>query len=322
MMDLSGKVTKLDEHPFQFGDTSDLYRGTLDGTGSVVVKVLRGVSSIPRERELVMQRVTELLEMWSKVQDKYAHRNLCTFYGYVEGWGQLRSPVIPYFKNGNAIKYVKDHPEANHTALLIDIAAGLQWLHAHSIVHGNLKGSNVLVRDDGVACLSDIQLSSVTSTTQFTTAGIAGGARHIAPEIMNPSDDDEEEEDDTAKHTQESDIYSFAMTALEVLTGQPPFSSTKLDSVVISKVVKGIRPERPEVLQSNDVLWKLLQRCWDQDPRVRPSMTEVVNTLSPAHGGIMAYVAPLRERFRKSLALVVGHLRKGFLWIFPRRRRD
>jgi len=282
------------------------------------VKVLRGVSSIPRERDYVLRKVSELLEEWSRIEAECKHRNICAFYGCVQGWGQLPSPVIPYFKNGNVVKYVKDHPDADRMTLLVDIATGLAWLHTQSIVHGNLKASNVLIQDDGVACLSDIQLSSITSTTHFTTAGIAGGARHIAPEIMNPPDDEDEEEDGV-KHTTKSDVYSFAMTSLEILTGQPPFHNIKLDSVVIAKVVKGTRPERPEVSQVDDALWNLLTRCWDQDPKCRPSIAEVLKTLTAARPGPSSYLVILRERFRAGLAIFFVYFRQIIFCILPRR---
>jgi len=321
------RVAKLDDYPFQFGDTSDLYKAMYTGHGLkeviVTIKVLRGVSSIPKEQALVKSKVVDLLNEWAKIQEYPVHPNICTFYGYVEGWGFLPSPVVEYFKNGNAVRYIKDHPEADHMTILRDMTRGLDWLHKRSIVHGNLKASNVLIRDDGVACLSDLQLSTITSTTHFTTAGVAGGARHIAPEIMNPPDADDDEESDAAQYTFESDVYSWAMTALEIRTGQPPFPNIKLDSVVIAKVVKGIRPERPEVLQTDDTMWSLLTRCWDQVPANRPSIGNVLQalTLAQSRPSFLTYFSLTRKMLRSSIIAVFMYFQRVLVWFLPKRWR-
>ena len=80
--------------------------------------------------------------------------------------------------------------------------------------------SNVLIADDGRACISDIRVYLVASQSDFTTASIAGPSRWMAPEIMDPSEDSLSEgelENDYAQITSTAaDVYSFAMTMLEV----------------------------------------------------------------------------------------------------------
>ena len=101
--------------------------------------------------------------------------------------------------------------------------------------------------------------------------------------------------------TQESDIYSFAMVTIEVyrewseihvhsvliiapptqvLTGEVPFSSLKTNWTVVQAVLRGDRPSRPEHPSCTDGLWSLIQRCWDEDPGLRPEIPEVSQTFS------------------------------------------
>ena len=45
----------------------------------------------------------------------------------------------------------------------------------------------------------------------------------------------------------------------------------------------GERPPRPAHPSCTDDLWTLIQRCWDQDPQLRPEIPEVLQTLSSAY---------------------------------------
>ena len=74
--------------------------------------------------------------------------------------------------------------------------------------------ANVLVNDAGDACLTDIGTSIIPYTPDWTMAN-REGARWMAPEVMDPGPDCEADSD-LYTVTPESDVYSFAMTALEV----------------------------------------------------------------------------------------------------------
>ena len=66
----------------------------------------------------------------------------------------------------------------------------------------------------------------------------------------------------------------------QVLTGEVPFSSEKTNWMVVQAVLTGGRPSRPEHRSCTDDLWALIQRCWDQDPGLRPEILEVSQTFS------------------------------------------
>ena len=65
----------------------------------------------------------------------------------------------------------------------------------------------------------------------------------------------------------------------QVLTGDVPFGD-KSDWVAIPAVLRGNRPSRPAHRSCTDGLWALIQRCWDQDPHLRPEILEVSQTIS------------------------------------------
>ena len=75
----------------------------------------------------------------------------------------------------------------------------------------------------------------------------------------------------------------FLLTAAsqtQVLTGKAPFITEKTNWMVVQTMLMGNRPSRPEDPSCTDGLWALIQRCWDQDPGLRPEILEVSQTFS------------------------------------------
>ena len=76
-------------------------------------------------------------------------------------------------------------------------------------------------------------------------------------------------------------LFLLTFTApTQVLTGEVPFSSEKTNWTVLQAVFRGDRPPRPVHSSCTDGLWALTQRCWDQDPGMRPDILEVSQTFS------------------------------------------
>ena len=78
-----------------------------------------------------------------------------------------------------------------------------------------------------------------------------------------------------------ADVFAFGMFAVEVFTGRIPFEEQKNEAVVL-RILRGGRPEMPENGQAvglTDEMWKLLESCWQENPRKRPAMEEVVRRL-------------------------------------------
>lgn len=72
-------------------------------------------------------------------------------------------------KNGSALKYINSTEEViDRMIILGDVASGLEYLHARHIVHGDLRAANVLISDDGRACITDFGLSSLIEVVRAT----------------------------------------------------------------------------------------------------------------------------------------------------------
>jgi len=155
-------------------------------------------------------------------------------------------------------------------------ARGLSYLHECHLIHGDVKGANILVDVDGAIRICDFGLITLSETQIFASAGTSlnqkGTLRWMAPELFTPR----------GKRRKSSDVYAFGMTIVEVYTRRAPFSAEGLsDMQVMRAACDGQRPERPVApnKEVTDRLWSLVCCCWDHAASARPSMSQVVDEL-------------------------------------------
>ncbi|KAJ7463489.1 kinase-like domain-containing protein, partial [Mycena galericulata] len=185
--------------------------------------------------------------------------------------------VSPWMQHGTVLKYLSQHGRADVDKLLLQVAEGLGYLHSLNIVHGDLRGLNILVSDNLNACLADFGLTSViaASITNTSSTNHGGSTRWLAPELLQPSDFGCER----FLRTPASDVYAFAC----LHTGRPPFSDIALDPPVMFKVIAGERPGRPDTSMSDD-LWALVTAAWAQNFRDRPDIKAIIASIRSSAG--------------------------------------
>jgi len=143
--------------------------------------------------------------------------------------------------------------------------------------------SNILVNNDGRACLAGFSPPTLTSDQPTVTlsSGQGGTVRWMAPEILTPERFDLTDSSPTEK----SDCYSLGMVMYEVLSREIPFSQDTREYPIIHKVLRDERPERPRGAQGawfRDGLWEVLELCWKPRPGDRPSLDTVFQCLQDA----------------------------------------
>ena len=112
-------------------------------------------------------------------------------------------------------------------------------------------------------------IEEVTEINATLTLTEGGSVRWMAPELIEGK-----------APSKEADVYSFAMSTLELTTGKRPYEECKRDAQVIrSIIVLSSLPTRPKSVAADawlsDDIWDLMQRCWRRDASARPSMSEL-----------------------------------------------
>ncbi|TFK22750.1 kinase-like protein [Coprinopsis marcescibilis] len=220
------------------------------------------------------------------------HPNVAQFYGIAFHQGRRPSVVMKWYERGTTPDYLKSQPDVDRMGLIRDVAKGLEYLHTLEppVVHGDLKGSNTLVDEDGRVVLSDFGLSKVleevSGPSGFTTTQPGGSIRWLAPEFLFDPDKDPDSDSGNPEPavgcTTAGDIWALASVAYEFISGIYPYGDEKFDWNVIQAISKGRTPVRTVdtwLLESVDVL-DVLKKCWAQDPAQRPRIRDVCQMFS------------------------------------------
>ncbi|KAF5322677.1 hypothetical protein D9619_001133 [Psilocybe cf. subviscida] len=264
----SGEVQRVGEYPVRGTATMDVYEGLYLGKEKVAVKVLRSL----KFDETSKRRFTREAKHWGEVWKHDRGRHIVPFYGYCQmDGGPFPCMISPWQQNGDALAYVKANDRSvDYKKFIVHIAQGVQVLHNIGLVHGELRALNVLVNDRGYPLLSDFGLSKIIQEESVgipltQSSMMADSCRYFAPEAF-------QEDGILSKAT---DIYSLAMTILEVLTHQQPYRNVKHHFEAGRRASQGTHPERPteaEIVRRglDEKLWTLLTRAWCVDPAGRP----------------------------------------------------
>ncbi|QRV84443.1 Serine/threonine-protein kinase [Ceratobasidium sp. AG-Ba] len=268
---LTGDVDLADcsEYPVSRGGFGDVYRGKLcDGT-EVAIKTIRIDLNVGDADHKTLKATRELY-IWSKCQ----HPNILSLLGLIEFRAEV-AMVSLWMEKGTLPVYLAQNPNADRCHISAQICEGLSYLHSENVLHGDLKGGNVLVSNEGVVLLNDFGnavLRDYTLRFTATTENKSLSLRWAAPELV-----DERGE----PYSVASDVYALGMTILvvETITGQLPYFGKTEMAVIGAKNRNEIplRPQRTMPLESRqgDELWQLLVECWNSEPMNRPSSEAV-----------------------------------------------
>ncbi|KAG9469507.1 hypothetical protein GDO78_020343 [Eleutherodactylus coqui] len=158
---------------------------------------------------------------------KYSHhRNIATYYGAFikksppgnddQLWLVMEfcgaGSVTDLVKNtkGNALK------EDCIAYICREILRGLSHLHAHKVIHRDIKGQNVLLTENAEVKLVDFGVSAQLDRTVGRRNTFIGTPYWMAPEVIAC------DENPDATYDYRSDIWSLGITAIEMAEGAPP----------------------------------------------------------------------------------------------------
>uniref|UniRef100_A0A6Q2ZPE2 Interleukin-1 receptor-associated kinase 4 n=1 Tax=Esox lucius TaxID=8010 RepID=A0A6Q2ZPE2_ESOLU len=198
------------------GGFGTVYYGHINGK-PVAVKKLHSVEEISLE-ELSVQFNQEIQTLMT-----LKHENLVDMVGF-SCEGHHPCLLYAYMSNGSLLDRLAcldNSPLLSwHQRCLIALgtARGLDYLHRNSHVHRDVKSGNILLDKSLVPKISDFGLtraSATRSSSTVMTERIVGTTAYMANEALR------------GEITPKSDIYSFGVVLLEILSGQPPVDENR-----------------------------------------------------------------------------------------------
>jgi serine/threonine protein kinase len=230
------------------GATGVVYRAT-DGAVEVAVKLLRATDAVAEKR----------FAREARLAGTSASRHVVPILEVGDGY-----LVMPLYRGGSLSGRIRAERRLSLDET-VDLAAqlgkGLDVLHAHGIVHRDVKPSNVLLDGEGTAALADFGLARGADSTQLTRDGqLVGTPHYLAPELI-----------EGAPATPASDVYALGCVLYECLAGEPPFAGRGDAQIGFAHLVEtvpdvcALRPElSPEVADA-------LRSALAKQPAARPT---------------------------------------------------
>lgn len=199
--------------------------------------------------------------------------------------------ISPLMQNGNLLQYLKARGMHTWQTLILQVAEAILYLHfTAAMVHGDIKGENVLISERGNALLADFGLSTLvekadTMSTTATAIRIQYTAQFAAPELIADVVTQICPESGVSRlrsKSTQTDVYAFGMLILQAFTGRPPWPDSSPVAIIQKVTSKAIHP-RPEDCSGSFLLteewWNVCLKCWNFDPADRPTMHDVLAEL-------------------------------------------
>jgi serine/threonine-protein kinase len=189
-------------------------------------------------------------------------------------FNELRYIVLEYAENGNLKEHIiRNSPalHANRLRLLTGMAAGLSHLHQRGFLHMDFKPENVLLTRQFEPKITDFDLAIARPDHPKRIATLAGTPSYLAPEQISREPVDER-----------ADIFTFGLTAYELLSGKKPIVGDTREEVLqkYADFNKHLRPLRSLVPDIPRTIERVILKCLEKDIHRRyPSMTLVVRDL-------------------------------------------
>ncbi|KAL2233861.1 probable serine/threonine-protein kinase At1g01540 [Sesamum indicum] len=270
-----------DENVIGEGGYGIVYYGVLaDNTRVAIKNLLNNRGQAEKEFKVEVEAI-----------GRVRHKNLVRLLGYcVEG--AYRMLVYEYIDNGNLDQWL--HGDVGEVSpltweirmnIIIGTAKGLAYLHEGlepKVVHRDIKSSNILLDHNWHPKLSDFGLAKLlNSERSYVTTRVMGTFGYVAPEYAC-----------TGMLNEKSDIYSFGILIMEIITARAPVDYSRppgeVNLIDWLKMMVGNRkseevvdpklPERPASKVLKRVILVAL-RCVDPDAQKRPKMGHVIHML-------------------------------------------
>nr|GAT50658.1 TKL/TKL-ccin protein kinase [Mycena chlorophos] len=279
---LEATVTVDDRWPVAGGGNANIWRGKVFlPNGSkirVAIKVLRETETATTD--VIARRLRREARVWSKLK----HRNVLPFigvcYDLMPARGMPRPALIaPFCKSGNVINFLRKHSDIDYfdrSQIVLGVASGLQYLHAHRVVHGDLTCSNILIDKQGVPSICDFGISKILDSPGFTTRP-SGTPQYMAPELFSVFYEDGRAVYGAATATYESDVYAFGLVALQILTSMS-LKNRPAQYFIPGMAVELLRPQYSDYVGLPFLpkpVWNTLDLCWAPLPEMRPEISDV-----------------------------------------------
>ena len=199
------------------GGMGEVYRGVHAKLGRVAaIKVLNEASR--RDQGFVDRFFNE-----ARIQESLHHPNIAAVYDFTEVQGQP-CIIMEYVDGDTLCDRVRPYgpmPTAEALRIFSSVVDAISYVHAHGVIHRDIKSNNVKIGTQGQVKLLDFGIAKGGASPALTQTGsVIGTIEYLSPEQLS-----------TGHADQRSDIWALGVLLYEVLTGRVPFQAQTIGAL-------------------------------------------------------------------------------------------
>ena len=204
---------------------------------------------------------------------------------------------LEYMKYGAVNKFLKQFEVSFELRMQMmnEVASAMSYLHTRkpAIIHGDLSCQNILIGDGFHAKVADFGLAQILKenySRSETVTPLRGKERYIAPEYF---------ENPRRRKTKTFDIYGFAISSWEILSGKDAYYDF-CDQILVRECVgKGDRPKIEDLDSAiPKPIKKNIQDCWHEKENKRPDFKFIENLIS-------GHVSTVKDLLKRSYSNLI-----------------
>jgi eukaryotic-like serine/threonine-protein kinase len=204
------------------------------------IKIIRP-DRIPEDTEEHMRMMQQRFRQESQLAARVAHEHIVPVYqvGEVNGYPWFSMQLV----NGSSLlEMSRAQPLSAEQAAryMVSIARGVDVMHRHGILHGDIKPHNILIeQESNRPLITDFGLAELLGEDGAGEVGMAGTPAYMAPELAQEALVNAPQEELEVLRTVACDIYSLGATLWSILTGQSPCFENRTRAEQLTDVVQG-----------------------------------------------------------------------------------
>jgi len=231
------------------------------------VEIPRTISDQDDKRQF---NLVNALKLEQRTLESLDHPNIVQYLGFEETkeFFNVFLEYVPGGSIGSCLRRSGKFEEDIIKSFTGQILDGLAYLHANTIIHGDVKADNILVDLSGTCKLSDFGIpkrnDAIYNDDAMTV--MQGCPFWIAPEVLH---------NNKQRYNSKIDIWSLGCVFLEMFAGRRPWEQGDYISVMLKGASnKAVLPVPDDVTLSADAD-DFRQKCFTQDPHGRPTAEEL-----------------------------------------------
>jgi serine/threonine-protein kinase len=217
-----------------------------------------------------------------RVARQVSHRNVCRVYdiGEAEGHLFLSMEFIKGEELSSLLRRIGRLPADKAIQIARQLCAGLAAAHDNDVLHRDLKPANVMIDENGNVRVTDFGLAGLAKEFGADEA-IAGTPAYMSPEQLAGKE-----------LSVTSDIYSLGLVLYELFTGKKAFDAPTLNELIKLRRLDTTPAQPTSIVKDLDpVVQRVIERCMQKDPSLRPTSALQVAAALPGGDPIAAALA-------------------------------